>query len=110
MKILLLDADGVFVDFVKGYLQAIKDATGKVFTESQITSFDIGKSLGLSTEEITATNSRLGAGFCRGLDPLPEAVNWIQRINATCADVYVVTSPFNSVPTWTYEREAWVKE
>ena len=109
-KILLLDADGIFVNFVKGFLQVIKDATGKSFTEDQITEFNICKALGLNDVESTLVYSKITPGFCRDLEPMPEAISWIQRLNATCADVYVVTSPFSSVPTWTHEREIWIKE
>jgi 5'(3')-deoxyribonucleotidase len=110
MKILLLDADGVFVDFVKGFFQVIKTVTGKEFTQDQITGFDIGQSLGLTSDEMEAVHSQIKPGFCRALEPIPDAIRWIQRINATCAEVYVVTSPLSSVPTWTHEREAWIKE
>lgn len=110
MKTLLLDADDVFVNFVKSFLQVVKDTTGKEFTADQITDFDIGQSLGLTTDEINAVYAQIKPGFCRELEPIQDAIPWIQRLNATCADIYIVTSPFNSVPTWTYEREAWIKE
>jgi len=109
MSILLLDADGVFVDFVKGFLATIKEVTGKEFTEDQITQFDIGKALGLSSEELAAVYAAFKPGFCRALEPIPGAIEAIQRLNVI-ADVYVVTSPLSAVPTWTSEREAWVKE
>jgi len=109
MPTLLLDADGVFVDFVKGFLWAIKEATGKTFTEDQITGFDIAKALGLSDEEIKATYAKMQPGFCRALDPIPGAIEAIQRLNII-TDLFIVTSPLSAVPTWTSEREAWIKQ
>lgn len=107
MKTILFDADGVFVDFVKGYLWAVKQATGKDFTPDQITEFDIGKALGLTAEEVKATYAQIKPGFCEALDPLPNAVETIQRL-MTIADVYVVTSPLDALPTWAHERKQWI--
>jgi 5'-nucleotidase len=109
MKTLLLDADGVFVDFVKGFLGAIKEATGKTFAQDQIREFDIAKALGLTEEEIKATYAQVRRGFCRNLDPIPGAIEAIQRLNLI-ADIYVVTSPLSALDTWAHEREAWIKE
>lgn len=109
MKTLLLDADGVFVDFVKGYLEAVFQVTGKRFTQDQITGFDIGKALGLTPEEVEKVKHYIQPGFCESLDPLPGAIEAIQRL-MLITDVYVVTSPFDSLPTWDYERRAWIKK
>lgn len=106
---LILDADGVFVDFVKGFLAAVKTATGKDFTASQITQFNIGKALGLSPEETKATFAQITKGWCRNLEPIPGAVEWIQRLNLI-SDIYVVTSPLATLDTWASERLDWVKE
>lgn len=106
---LILDADGVFVDFVKGFLTAVKAATGKDFTQSQITSFDISKSLGLTDEEAQATYAQITKGWCLNLDPIPGAIEWIQRLNLI-SDIYIVTSPLSSLDTWASERTKWIKE
>lgn len=109
MKTLLLDADGVFVDFVKGYLGAVESVTGKHFTPDQITQFDIGKALGLTPEEIKAVYASLKPGFCESLDPIPGAVEAVQRLMCI-TDVYVVTSPLSALPTWAHERENWIQK
>lgn len=109
MKTLLLDADGVIVDFVKGYLNTVEAVTGKRFTVDQITQFDIGKALGLSPEEISKVYAAIKPGFCESLDPLPGAVEAVQRLMC-CTDLYIVTSPLSALNTWASEREKWLKK
>lgn len=108
-KTILLDADGVFVDFVKGFLAVVKQVTGKDFTADQITEFDIPKSLGLTREESSAVYSRIQPGFCRNLDPIPGAVEAVQRL-ALDNEIFIVTSPLKALKTWASEREEWIAE
>lgn len=108
MKTILLDADGVFVNFVKGYLDIIERVTGKRFTEDQITEFDIGKALGLSEADMRDVYNSIQTGFCKRLEPLPGAIEAIQRIMLN-HNVYVVTSPWTGVDTWDSERRTWIK-
>lgn len=109
MKTLLLDADGVFVDFTKGFLQKIYEVTGKRFAAEQITGFRICQALGLTDAEEKAVWESIKPGFCTDLEPIPGAIEAIQRL-MLIADIYVVTSPVNRVPTWTHEREKWIRK
>ena len=108
MRRVLLDVDGVIADFVDGYLSLVTIATGKRFGHEDVTEFDIGKALGLSDEEKRSVNALVMTGFCSGLRPLGDAVRGVAKLREV-ADVYVVTSPWNSCPTWTFEREQWLK-
>jgi 5'(3')-deoxyribonucleotidase len=109
--IVLLDCDGVLADFVSSYLEIVRSVTGKTFTPDDVTGFDIGVSLGLSRDEASRCKRALGEsrGFCESLAVYPEAQDGVARLQEL-AEVYVVTSPWNSCPTWTHEREAWLHE
>jgi 5'(3')-deoxyribonucleotidase len=107
--IALVDVDGVLADFVAGYLALVRDLTGKSFTHADVGEFDMGKALGLSKEELDSVHARIRPGWCRTLVPLPSAQDGMKRL-AKCAEVYIITSPWNSCATWMSEREAWLAE
>lgn len=46
-------------------------------------------------------------GYCASLRPFPDALDGVNRLRSV-ADVYVVTSPWTSSPTWEYERRDWI--
>lgn len=108
MKTILLDVDGVLCDFVSGYLTLVYEETGRQFEHHHVTQFDLKRALGLSDTESASVAQRVQQpGFCAGLAPLPGAVDGV-RLLQEVADVYIVTSPWNSNPTWTHEREKWL--
>jgi 5'(3')-deoxyribonucleotidase len=107
VKTVLLDVDGVLADFVAGYLQLVCDVTGLRFQHENVTEFRIGRALGLTADDDRAVANGITQGWCAGLDPIPGAVDGYKKLSAI-ADVYIVTSPWNKCPTWTYEREQWL--
>jgi 5'(3')-deoxyribonucleotidase len=106
----LLDVDGVLADFVGAFLGVVRDRLGREHTPEDIHSFGIANSLNLSKDEFdTCAEVVSQPGFGRTLAIYPgaqEGVAALQRI----ADVYIVTSPWNSNPTWTHDREWWLYE
>jgi 5'(3')-deoxyribonucleotidase len=103
----LLDGDGVILAFIGGLIPVINDLLGRRYTVEQVTTCDFVTSLGLSVEEGDAVkrwidNSR---GWCESLESLPGAQEGVARLQEI-SDVHIVTSPWNSCPTWTHEREA----
>lgn len=109
-KRVLLDCDGVLAAFVDGWLRLINDALDATYKTSDVTGWDVCASLGLPPEKHGAMK-RLLAGcpeFAAHLEVLPGAVDGVRRLREI-AEVYVVTSPWNSHPTWTHDREAWLR-
>lgn len=108
---LLLDVDGVLANFVESYLDLVAIVTGRRYQPEQVTQFDIGGSLGLTPAESSEVKRLLGEsqGFCLALRMYEGAQDGVARLQQL-ADVYIVTSPWNSCPTWTHEREAWLKK
>lgn len=108
--IALIDVDGVLADFVGGYLGLLADVLGIAATREQITAFDIGASIGLTKAQSAEMKRAIGscAGLARSLAVYPDAVFGMREIEKA-ADVYIVTSPWNSNPTWTHDREHWLR-
>lgn len=111
MRTVLLDVDGVLADFVGGYFRLLEEHTGIVARREQITQFDMGASLGLTPEQASKMKRAIGDAhqFARTLDVYPGAVDGVRRLQEI-ADVWIVTSPWNSNPTWTHDREWWLKK
>ncbi len=108
---MLLDCDGVLADFVGAYLKLLGSTQDRWHTPAEVTRFDIGASLGLTPEQASAIKRAIGTaeGFARKLEPCPGAMAGVLALRQV-ADVYVVTSPWNSNPTWTHDREWWLKK
>ena len=106
----LLDVDGVLADFVGSVLPIASKLLGRDVSRYEITSYSLEESLGMTPEQVRAMCCEidLASSWCRNLAPCPGAIEGYAEL-ASIADVYIVTSPWNSRPTWTYEREAWLR-
>lgn len=112
---LVMDADGVFVDFIGGVLRETKILTGRDVARSQLTNWDIFKDL----EEITGHKGLadlLGEhvdapGFCAALEPCEGAEAALQDLlhldRAAEIHLQILTTPWQGSPTWAHERARW---
>jgi 5'(3')-deoxyribonucleotidase len=110
-RILLLDCDGVLADFVTGYLQVIRDTTGRDHRFEEVDRFDMHDALGLTPSEAAACKRALSSrlAFARWLIPYEDAQVAVRRLQQL-SELYIVTAPWSSHPTWTHDREAWLKQ
>lgn len=110
-KRILLDVDGVLADFVSALLVVVADITGRRYTVEDITAYDFVAALKLSKDEASRVKRTLGntPGFARKLKPYPGSIEGVAALQKV-AEVYIVTSPWNSNPTWTHDREWWLKK
>lgn len=112
MRRVLLDCDGVLSDFVGGWLKLINAQHGTSFVLDDVTGWDVCESLGIPAGPQRSATKKLIAdcpNFAQKHDVLPGALDGVGRLREI-ADVYIVTSPWNSHPTWTHDREAWLKK
>lgn len=105
----LLDCDGILSAFIPGALRIVNAMLGTSHVSADVTEFDFCAALGLAPDIAASVKRAIGAthGFCAALEVLPGAIDGV-RLLREVADVYVVTSPWNSNPTWMSEREAWL--
>lgn len=107
----LVDVDGVLADFIGGMIAMLNERCNTSYTREQVTEFDFTAALGMSREQAAATKRMIGNAdrFARHLDVYPGAIDGMRRLREI-ADVHIVTSPWNSNPTWTHDREAWLSQ
>lgn len=106
----LLDVDGVLADFVGAFLAVVEQQLGRSHTAEDVHSFGIANSLNLSKDEFDRCAEIVGKpGFCRSLAVCPGAIEGVAQLREL-AEVYIVTSPWNTNPTWTHDREQWLAE
>lgn len=110
MKRVLLDCDGVLADFTSAMLQLVNVFCATTFTPADVTEFDFAKALKLDRGHAAAVKSAIGGSpmFAANLAVYPGAVEGVRKLREV-AEVYIVTSPWNSNPTWTHDRETWLK-
>ena len=107
----LLDCDGVLCDFIGGVLDIVETVTGERRHREEIDRFDFAAALGLTDEqrEMVFRSISSTVNFCKQLRPHYAARFGVANLQAR-ADIHIVTSPWNSSPTWTYERERWLSD
>jgi len=104
----LLDADGVLADFLGQSLDVLAEISGQKWHIDQFKTWDIFETVPSRYEKVFfETINQLG--WCRSLPVYPEAVAGVTRLREI-AEIYIVTSPMNHIPTWMFERERWVEE
>ena len=111
MKRVLLDCDGVLADFIGSVLDAVADEIGIRYTHEDIKEFNFTKALNLDADVARRVKRTIseGPGWWFALAPFPEAIEGVAKLREV-ANVYIVTSPWNSHPNWLHEREAWLKK
>lgn len=104
----LIDADGVLCNWLDGVLDLIFEVSGKRLQRQEITSWDPWSQAKLTTKQRSQVFSEMEApGWHESLAAMPGAR---EAFTSLCdiADVYVVSSPWESCPTWTHERRRWL--
>lgn len=105
----LLDCDGVLADFIDVALDIVGVVTGRTYQPEQVTQWDFCAALGLTSDEAAIVKRSIGAypNLAAGLNLYPGVVDGVRALQEI-AEVYIVTSPWNSNPTWCHDREAWL--
>jgi 5'(3')-deoxyribonucleotidase len=108
MRRVLLDVDGVLADFTGGFRQAAQLACKRELPSSTTTwNFDDWQ---LTDSERKATWEIVNRpGFTEGLDLLWGSLSGVRDLASVC-EVYFVTSPIHTSPTWGYERHRWLTQ
>lgn len=108
----LCDVDDVVANYVQGFVSAViaTDVRPGIKQDHVFTEWDLSKSLQLTEEEDNKVYSLINMpGFASMLNPLPGAVEGVMKL-MKIADVFFVTSPLKSSPTWAYDRRLWLEK
>ncbi len=107
---LLLDCDGVVCNFVGGFLDIVKEVTGREYVPEQMGQWSLEKSTSLTPEEekiVHAIHDQ--PGFASMLKEFEHAVEAVTLLREKL-DVVFLTKPNKRTPTWAYERYNWIQE
>lgn len=105
----LLDCDGVLADFHTPCLKIINELSGKDHKLEDLTEWNLFDALGVTDIVRKQTYDRMNKpGWCRDIQLYPGCVEGVKNLRQV-ANVYVCTSPMNG-PTWTHERDQWLRE
>ena len=110
----LLDCDGVLADFIVHVCREVGDITGaEPPSPALVTEFDFVRCLALDQATKSALLDRIAhkPGWWEDIPVMrgrslsaPAAVKVLHQI----AEVYIVTSPWVSCPTWEHQRRRWL--
>lgn len=106
--IVLLDADGVLLNFIDHALDILRDISTGVhsYAHDAVSTWEVFSSLPAAAQvHMDAVYDRMKLQGGAAIQPYAgaaEAVKELQNIS----EVIVVTSPFHGSPTWMHEREA----
>ena len=107
--IFLCDVDGVVADFLNPAVDVINRIAGTSHRAEDLKTWNTIDGFGVQTHE-KAIYAELGReGFCRSL-PVASGAREAVRELMKLTDLYFVTAPMHSSPTWVYERSAWLAE
>ena len=104
------DVDGVLGNFTELYLNAVRASTDRDIPEGWLPrQWDIDEDLGLTAKERKAVWDLLSLpGQANLINPYPGVVDGIKKLS-DLVDIFFVTSPVKSSPTWTYDRNLWLR-
>lgn len=106
-KPVLIDVDGVVSNFHKKVVSFIEDKFDIKVDESKIYGDVRNEANGLWDQE--CEDYIRSPGFSRYLEAWPGSIEAIKKIMKK-KEVMFVTSPYNSSPTWAYDRTMWLKD
>lgn len=106
----LLDVDGVVADFVTSAKAAATAVTGKEYWGVPVTKFEALESLGLTKSQVKAAYEVMNSpNYAYEMSVIPGAPRAVKKL-VNVADVYFVTAPLPTSPTWDYDRRRWLKK
>jgi 5'(3')-deoxyribonucleotidase len=106
--LVLLDCDGILADYVGSVLDFVEKNTGSRPSRESITGWHVWDSIQDKALEEAFEKHACSLGFCDEIRPFDEALRGFPLLEQI-ADVHIVTSPYDGNPTWTHERETWLK-
>lgn len=107
---MLLDCDGVLADFMGAALPIINNLLDTKHRLGDVTVFNFAEALGLSAVDAAAVKRALGRSrrLAATLAVYPGAIAGVRALRRV-AEVYIVTSSWDSNETWEFDRKGWLR-
>lgn len=102
--LVLVDADGILLDYVKTSLDLINERFGRRYLPEQVTAWDFTSLPGWEDVKDWYWTAVKQPGFCASIPPIEGAREGVEALRKV-ARVEVATSPFFGSPTWVHERD-----
>lgn len=109
-KRVLVDVDDVIVNFKQAFISAvIAKGLRNIDHTWRRSTWDLAKDLGLTDKEEKEAFSLINMPGVADemMNALPGAVEGVQNL-MELADVYFITSPSKTSPTWSFDRRNWL--
>jgi 5'(3')-deoxyribonucleotidase len=105
--VILLDVDGVLANFIEANLATLREL-GVERQHDDVRAWSIEESLGLSSAQRAQMKARWSeAGFCASIPAYEGAAAGVELLRSI-GEVYAITAPMWSAPTWQHERTEWL--
>lgn len=105
--VILLDVDGVLANFIEANLATLREL-GVERQHDDVRAWSVEESLGLTSAQRAQMKARWSeAGFCASIPVYEGAAAGVELLRSI-GEVYAVTAPMWSAPTWQHERTEWL--
>lgn len=104
---ILCDVDEVLAGFLVASFNILHRVTGTRYQATDLHDWDIFETVPRQYEEQFMEAWRV-PGMCLSIPVIPGSLEGVKGLQER-GDLYIVTSPFTSVPTWTHERDKWLE-
>lgn len=106
--VVLLDVDGVLANFIEANLRTLHAFGAGPFVHDDVDQWSIEEALALTSSQRARMKARWSEpGFCASIPAYDGAVAGVEALRAV-GEVYAVTAPMWSSPTWQHERTEWL--
>jgi hypothetical protein len=106
---ILIDCDGVLANFADSCLRLAREKGGVYALESDLTSWDMAKSIGWPRLDVAIEDAVAQADLCYRIAEYPDAIAWLRDLENTFGseNVLICTSPLNG--EWAAQRISWLE-
>lgn len=107
-----IDMDGCVINFHEKFVEVANTILDRQFTlEQALTTRNCEDGMGLTEKETRAVYGVVDSpGYAQTFNPYPHAVEVITDLYDKGHDIYFVTKQKLESPTWTSDRDIWLKE
>lgn len=106
---ILLDVDGIIADFAGAAAKLMSSVSGRVITPADIIHWEVTNVLEEQHMRDYCKEEIKKPGFCTSLEVYEGALESVAEIQSL-SEVFYVTAPMHTNPTWMPERVAWLEK